>query len=54
MCYRVMRAVFGCSMDLLAGVAGTPKAKASPCPYRAPWLGLLFISVLGMFSFFFF
>jgi hypothetical protein len=54
MCYRAMRAVFGCSMDLLASVAGTPKAKASPCPYRAPWLGLLFISVLGMFSFFFF
>jgi hypothetical protein len=54
MCYRAMRAVFGCSMDLLASVAGTPKAKASPCPYRAPRLGLLFISVLGMFSFFFF
>ena len=54
MCYRTMRAVFGCSMDLLASVAGTPKAKASPCPYRAPRLGLLFISVLGMFFVFVF
>ena len=40
MCYRAMRALFGCSMDLLASVAGTYKAKASPNAHRAPRLGV--------------
>jgi hypothetical protein len=36
-----MRAVLGCSMDLLASVAGTKKAKAHPFPFRRTRVGIL-------------
>jgi hypothetical protein len=43
MCYRAMRAVFGCSMDLLSSVVGTAKAKSSPYPHRPPRLGMFLL-----------
>ena len=48
MCYRAMRAVLGCSMDLLASVAGTKKAKSTPFCHKRTRVGR--VSFVRIFS----